>query len=156
MSGAMSAAVAGEPRAGAPGSCSAAGAATVRALRRTRVAACARDLRLPRCGDQEILRLVAWDGLAPAQAGMVLGCSPGAARVRLHRARRRLAQELAKRSPGGGQRGNEEPIEPGVSQCRRLTMCSSAATLRVTAVTPQSGVPKEAWMNGERSDTLST
>lgn len=67
-------------------------------------------------GDQEILRLVAWDGLAPAQVGMVLGCSPGAARVRLHRARRRLAQELAKRSPGGGQRGNEEPIEPGVSQ----------------------------------------
>ena len=31
-------------------------------------------------GDQEILRLVAWDGLAPARAGMVLGCSPGAAR----------------------------------------------------------------------------
>ena len=27
-------------------------------------------------GDQEILRLVSWDGLAPAQAGMVLGCSP--------------------------------------------------------------------------------
>jgi RNA polymerase sigma-70 factor (ECF subfamily) len=46
-------------------------------------------------GDQEILRLVAWDGLAPAQAGMVLGCRLGAARVRLHRARRRLAQELA-------------------------------------------------------------
>lgn len=35
-------------------------------------------------------------------------------------------------------------------------MCSSAGTLRVTGVTPQSGVPKEAWMNGERSDTLST
>src|ERR687898_853893 len=35
-------------------------------------------------------------------------------------------------------------------------MCSSAGTLRVTGVTPQSSVPKEAWMNGERSDTLST
>jgi RNA polymerase sigma factor (sigma-70 family) len=53
--------------------------------------------------DQEILRLVAWDGLSSAQAGEALGCSPGAARVRLHRARRRLAAELAKRSGGVGQ-----------------------------------------------------
>ncbi|MGH9214515.1 MAG: RNA polymerase sigma factor [Acidimicrobiales bacterium] len=63
--------------------------------------------------DQEILRLVAWDDLTPAQAATVLGCSPGAARVRLHRARRRLAAELAKRSSAGGQIGSEEPIERG-------------------------------------------
>lgn len=63
--------------------------------------------------DQEILRLVAWDGLTPAQAAVVLGCSPGAARVRLHRARRRLADGLAKRSPADGQSGTETPIEPG-------------------------------------------
>ena len=55
--------------------------------------------------DQEVLRLVAWDGLSPAQAGKVLGCSPGAARVRLHRARRGLANELAKRSAAHGQNG---------------------------------------------------
>jgi RNA polymerase sigma factor (sigma-70 family) len=64
---------------------------------------------------QEILHLVAWDGLTPTQAAIVIGCSPGAARVRLHRARHRLAQELAKRSPAGGQKGNEA-IEPEVSQ----------------------------------------
>jgi RNA polymerase sigma-70 factor, ECF subfamily len=44
--------------------------------------------------DQEILRLVAWDGLAPAEIAVVLGCSPNAARTRLHRARSRLATRL--------------------------------------------------------------
>jgi RNA polymerase sigma-70 factor (ECF subfamily) len=45
--------------------------------------------------DQEILRLVAWEGLDLAAAAVVLGCTPGAAKVRLHRARRRLAARLS-------------------------------------------------------------
>lgn len=53
--------------------------------------------------EQEILRLVAWDELTPIQVSRVLGLSPGATRVRLHRARRHLADELAKRSNGSGQ-----------------------------------------------------
>jgi RNA polymerase sigma-70 factor (ECF subfamily) len=57
--------------------------------------------------DREILRLVAWDGLSATQAGEVLGCSPGAARVRLHRARRRLTAEMAKRSGRPGQSSDE-------------------------------------------------
>jgi RNA polymerase sigma factor (sigma-70 family) len=44
--------------------------------------------------DQEILRLVAWDGLAPAELAVVLGCSSNAARTRLHRARSRLAARI--------------------------------------------------------------
>ena len=44
--------------------------------------------------DQEVLRLVAWDGLSPAGLATVLGCSPVAARARLHRARARLARRL--------------------------------------------------------------
>jgi RNA polymerase sigma-70 factor, ECF subfamily len=44
--------------------------------------------------DQEILRLIAWDGLTPAQASVVLGCGQVAARSRLHRARARLAARL--------------------------------------------------------------
>lgn len=44
--------------------------------------------------DQEILRLVAWDGLTPTQAAVVLGCRPGTARSRLSRARARLAGML--------------------------------------------------------------
>ncbi|MDL4773199.1 MULTISPECIES: RNA polymerase sigma factor [Thermomonosporaceae] len=43
-------------------------------------------------GDREILILVAWQGLTPRQAARVVGCSPAALRVRLHRARRRLVR----------------------------------------------------------------
>jgi len=45
--------------------------------------------------DREILLLTAWEGLGPAEAAVVLGCSPRAAAVRLHRARRRLEAALA-------------------------------------------------------------
>jgi RNA polymerase sigma-70 factor, ECF subfamily len=41
--------------------------------------------------DRELVLLVAWDGLNPAQAGAVLGLRSGAARSRLHRARNQLA-----------------------------------------------------------------
>ena len=44
--------------------------------------------------DRELLRLVAWDGLSPAEAAEVLGVTRLAFAVRLHRARRRLEQEL--------------------------------------------------------------
>ena len=40
--------------------------------------------------DREILLLAAWEGLTPTQIGEVIGCSPNAAAVRLHRARGRL------------------------------------------------------------------
>jgi len=46
--------------------------------------------------DQEVLRLIYWDELAPAQAARVLGCTAVALRVRLHRARARMARALAK------------------------------------------------------------
>ena len=45
--------------------------------------------------EREALLLVAWEQLTPAQAADVLGCTPGAFRVRLHRARKRLARHLA-------------------------------------------------------------
>jgi RNA polymerase sigma-70 factor (ECF subfamily) len=41
--------------------------------------------------DREVLMLLAWEGLTPAEAAQVLGCSPVAYRIRLHRARKRLA-----------------------------------------------------------------
>jgi RNA polymerase sigma-70 factor (ECF subfamily) len=49
--------------------------------------------RLP-ANDREAITLIAWDGLRPAQAAAVLGQSPAAFRVRLHRAKRRLRREL--------------------------------------------------------------
>ena len=44
--------------------------------------------------DQESLQLVAWEGLEIRDAARVVGCSATAFAVRLHRARRRLAQLL--------------------------------------------------------------
>jgi RNA polymerase sigma-70 factor (ECF subfamily) len=44
--------------------------------------------------DRELLMLTAWDGLSSADAGRVLGCSPTAARIRLHRARNHLKTEM--------------------------------------------------------------
>ena len=44
--------------------------------------------------DQEILQLAAWDGLDIAGLATVLECSPGAAAMRLHRARTRLEKLL--------------------------------------------------------------
>ena len=42
--------------------------------------------------DREILMLAAWEGLDAHQLGIVLSCSPTAARIRLHRARKRLLE----------------------------------------------------------------
>ncbi|MFC4536293.1 RNA polymerase sigma factor [Sphaerisporangium dianthi] len=44
--------------------------------------------------DRELLSLVSWEGLDTMQIATVLGCSRGAVRLRLHRARKRLAREL--------------------------------------------------------------
>lgn len=44
--------------------------------------------------DAEILRLSAWEELATDEIAYVLGCTATAARVRLHRARRRFAAAL--------------------------------------------------------------
>ncbi|WP_052684859.1 RNA polymerase sigma factor [Lentzea aerocolonigenes] len=45
--------------------------------------------------DQEVLTLVAWHGLAAAEAAQVLGCTTATFFVRLHRARRRLQAALS-------------------------------------------------------------
>jgi RNA polymerase sigma-70 factor (ECF subfamily) len=43
--------------------------------------------------DRELLTLTVWDGLSVAEAAIACGLVPGTARVRLHRARRRLAAD---------------------------------------------------------------
>ena len=48
--------------------------------------------------DREAVILVGWDGLRPAEAARVVGCTAPAFRVRLLRARRRLAAQLEQRS----------------------------------------------------------
>ncbi|HEY3908251.1 MAG TPA: sigma-70 family RNA polymerase sigma factor [Streptosporangiaceae bacterium] len=45
-------------------------------------------------GDRDVLLLVTWEGLTPAQAAIALGIPPGTARSRLHRARALMRQRL--------------------------------------------------------------
>jgi RNA polymerase sigma-70 factor (ECF subfamily) len=85
-----------EARAGAPG----ADPAESLAVREAFTAAFARLS----AGEREVLRLVAWDGLDVREAAEVLGCSQGAFRVRLHRARRKLARQLDAARPIDRQR----------------------------------------------------
>lgn len=51
--------------------------------------------------DREILMLVTWDGLTVAELAETLGCSTTAARIRLHRARRRLGNAELHTNPTG-------------------------------------------------------
>src|SRR5665213_1723515 len=69
--------------------------------------------------DRELLMLTAWDGLSGADAGRALGCSPTAARIRLHRARARLNAEISrtKAPQKHGRAGGHEQVDRGdVSQ----------------------------------------
>lgn len=50
-----------------------------------------------RSGDQELLRLVAWEGLSHAEIAVVLDISPNAVAIRLHRARIRFERALLDR-----------------------------------------------------------
>jgi RNA polymerase sigma-70 factor, ECF subfamily len=54
--------------------------------------------------DAEVLQLAVWEQLTHAQIAIVLDVSVNAVAIRLHRARRRLAQELSKASPPVGNR----------------------------------------------------
>jgi RNA polymerase sigma-70 factor (ECF subfamily) len=53
-----------------------------------------RALGTLRAEDQELLRLSAWENLAPSEIAVVLGLTPNAVRIRLHRARARFADAL--------------------------------------------------------------
>ena len=49
-----------------------------------------------RVDERELLALVAWEELDVGEIAQVYTCSRNAARIRLHRARRRFARELAR------------------------------------------------------------
>lgn len=61
--------------------------------------------------DQEVLRLAAWESLSHHEIGVVLGCSENAAAIRLHRARRRLAEELTKEDASSGHSAAEMQVK---------------------------------------------
>ena len=59
-----------------------------------RAAALLPALRSLREADREILMLVAWEELSHAEIGEAMGISPNAVAIRLHRARKRLADRM--------------------------------------------------------------
>lgn len=63
--------------------------------------------------DQEVLRLVAWEGLSHEEAGQALGCSPNAVGIRIHRARLRLQAELAQMQPANPSDPSVPPVQAG-------------------------------------------
>ena len=71
-----------------------------------------RAFRLLDEDQREVLRLVAWDGLDTRQGADVLGCSTVAFRVRLHRARRRLAKHLE----AAGHSPDEHPTQSSTAE----------------------------------------
>lgn len=62
--------------------------------------------------DRELLRLLAWEGLSQAEAGVVLGITANAVAIRLHRARHRFADELTRVGlKGSAPIRTSEPVE---------------------------------------------
>ncbi|MFF0106895.1 RNA polymerase sigma factor [Streptomyces hirsutus] len=59
--------------------------------------------------DREVLILAAWQGLTPREAARVLDCTAATVRVRLHRARRRLAKAVAVRDEASPVRPHVRP-----------------------------------------------
>ena len=60
--------------------------------------------RLP-FDDQELLRLIAWEGLSHAEIGVALGISTNAVGIRAHRARKKLETELTDIHPSRSEEG---------------------------------------------------
>lgn len=71
--------------------------------------------RLPE-KDREAITLVAWEGLSPREAALVVGTSAVAFRVRLHRAKRRLRHLLEARQLSAEQRLDPVPTEVSLTE----------------------------------------
>ena len=74
--------------------------------------------------DREILRLVAWEGLTHDDLAIVFACSSNAAKIRVHRARKRLRAHLADsdvvkpHGPAGHERARRAPARPAAEEDR--------------------------------------
>lgn len=77
------------------------------ALERLEVRAVVDALQQLPAGDQEVLLLAAWEGLSHGEIASALGCSENAAAIRLHRARKRLAEICGKEDAESRHKGGE-------------------------------------------------
>jgi RNA polymerase sigma-70 factor (ECF subfamily) len=70
-------------------------------------------------GDRELLILAAWQGLSMREAAQVVGSTPAAMRVRLHRARKRLNRALG--APGSQLATGTQRHTDAVAACTPVT-----------------------------------
>jgi RNA polymerase sigma factor (sigma-70 family) len=82
-------------------------------------------------GDREVLALEAWEQLDAGELAAVLGCSRNAARIRLHRARRRLRAATAT-PPGAGERPLRAVRDPDRHPAPRAGDLIGATDMTVT------------------------
>ncbi|WP_150250817.1 RNA polymerase sigma factor [Nocardiopsis deserti] len=68
--------------------------------------------------DRELVMLLAWEGLELTEAARVLGCTTATARVRLHRARRRIERFLDSSPPADRDASPARPATPGAPHVR--------------------------------------
>ncbi len=68
--------------------------------------------------DRELLTLHAWEGLDRSELAETMGCSRPTLRVRLHRARRRLARALAAQGFEVDQRTSDMSMAPSMEELR--------------------------------------
>ncbi|MEZ0581219.1 RNA polymerase sigma factor [Nocardioides sp. MH1] len=59
--------------------------------------------------DRELIQLTEWEGLSASEAALTIGIKPGTARVRLHRARGRLAADPRLRALVGAELTGRRP-----------------------------------------------
>jgi len=60
-------------------------------------------------GEREVLVMRCWDGLAVHEIATLLACTPNAVSLRLHKARRRLAEHLARKDPAAAGQVVDDP-----------------------------------------------
>jgi RNA polymerase sigma factor (sigma-70 family) len=84
--------------------------------------------------DQEIITMLAWDGLTPREAAAILGLSPNVVRVRAHRARQRLRELLISNedSHGAGDSLSALPRPNRIGSKQALKDCRSATKPEAT------------------------
>ena len=82
-----------------------------------------RALRQVPAAEREALMLVAWEQLSYAEAAQVLGCSPNAIGIRVHRARARVREAFGEPPPGKPGPRNADASSYGRKPWT-LTLCS--------------------------------
>lgn len=89
--------------------------------------------------DQEVIRLVMWDELTNREASIVLGCSPNAVAIRLHRAKAHLRPLM---SPSAELNLLESPLPRLVALMKGTTMTELDSLIRASDPVRTTAVPR--------------